>query len=173
MPLAIEIEGLERVLGKLDRGLIAGPVRDMFTRAAVVVQGRARTAAPTDTGHLRNLITTQVDTAEVPLWAKIGFMGAGEGSPLWHKGRAMEYGTGSQGDPEVGHTGRHWPPGDVLDVWARRHGFENGWQVAAIIGRRGGLRPRRFLRGALEQSLADIRGLVERLGREIGQRWGR
>jgi len=172
VPLAIEVDGLDRVLEKLQPSLVAEPLRGFLSRAAITVQTRARAAAPVDTGHLRNAIMYQVDEAAMPGFAMVGFLDAGAGSPLWFKARAMEFGTGSQGDGDVSHAGSHWPPGEALDVWARRHGMASGWAVAAGIGRRGGLRPRRFLRSAIEQSLADIRGMLEQMRAEIAARWG-
>lgn len=171
MPLAIEVEGLERVLEKLQPSLVAEPLRGFLNRAAITVQTRARAGAPVDTGHLRAMIGYEVDSAAMPAFARIGFIGAEDGSPLWFKARAMEYGTGSQGD-EVSHAGGHWPPGAALDVWAQRHGMASGWAVAGGIGRRGGLRPRRFLRNAIAQSMAEILGMLEQMRAEIAARWG-
>lgn len=174
MPVQVKIVGLERVMGKLGPGLISEPLRDFFKRAAIAVQGRARENAPVDTGHLRNMIQYEVGgrSGNPPLYAKVGLLGAAPGTPLWFKGRAMEFGTGAQGDPEVSHKASHWPPGAALGLWARRHGMASGFAVAAGIGKRGGLRARPYLRPALENSLGEIRGFLRRLGEEIRARWG-
>ena len=168
----IELRGMERIMRKLPH-LVSKPLRMFFERAAIVVQGHIRTGAPVDTGHLRNMITTEVDRATMPLYAKIGPLNASASSPLYYKARAMEFGTGRMGDPEVTHKSSHWPPPQALDLWARRHGFESGAQVARIIGRRGGLRPRRFMRAGFKASLAQIKTLLGRLGDEIKSGWDR
>lgn len=169
----VEIVGLARVTRKLSDKLISGPLRTFFKRAAIVVQGEIRTRVPVDSGQLRNLITTEIDDGAMPLYAKIGPLNAAEGSPMWYKARAMEFGTGRQGQPGVSHKSKHWPPPAALDVWARRHGFESGAQVARIIGRRGGLRPRKFMQEGFKASMSALRGLVGRLGDEIQAAWER
>jgi hypothetical protein len=43
--------------------------------------------------------------------------------------------------------------------------------VARIIGKRGGLRPRRFLRGAVEQTQSSVQGFLRRLEQDVKDRW--
>lgn len=173
MSVSVEIKGLAKMLKKLDVKLVGEPLRTFFTRAAIVVQGAARTHTPVDAGQLRNSIVYEVDSGAMPLYAKIGPLKAKEGSALHDKARAMEFGTGRQGQPGVYHKAQHWPPPAALDVWARRHGFDSGAQVARIIGRRGGLKPRKFLQRGLQESLGQIRSLVGRLGDDIRNAWNR
>ena len=171
MTKQVVVHGLERIVNKLNKDLIEKPLKDFFKSISITVQGRARQNAPVDTGHLRNAIQYEIDESVPALWAKVGLTKAAPGSPLWLKGRAMEYGTGKQGDGEVSHKSKHWPPGGGLDVWARRHGFESGHQVATRIGQRGGLKPRRYLRDALDQSMSDIKKLLNDLGNDIFRNW--
>ena len=174
MPVQVRIEGLEQMLRKLGPQFIAKPMKDFWQRCGITVQSAARERANRDahdTGHLVNMIQYEVDTRQVPLWAKVGLLNASAGSPLWFKARAMEYGTGRMGDTEVSHKSGHWPPGAALDTWASRHGFASGAQVAAIIGKRGGLKPRRFLRGGFDDSLSKIRGYLRQLGDDIRSAW--
>lgn len=171
MPVSVSIKGLPEILRKLDSSLFAVPLHNFFERATIAVQGRARRNAPVSEGRLRASIFSEVDTRAVPQFGKVGFLGAGEGSDLWFQARAMEYGTGSQGDRDVSHTSGHFPPGDALDAWAHRHGFASGWQVAKIIAKRGGLRPRRMLREGLREAMGEIQSAVDRLGQEIQARW--
>lgn len=172
MPLrSVSILHLDEMLKRLSPELFSGPLRNLFHRATIEIQGRARAGAPVDRGPLRQRVLTEVDNAEPPTFGQVGFLGATEGSGLYMQARAMEFGTGRAGDPEVAHKATHVPPGDALDVWARRHGFVSGWQVAKIIARRGGLKPRRFLRNAVEQSRAAIEGFVHQLGDEIVEQW--
>jgi len=159
----VEIEGLEEALAKFSPELYSEPLRDFWEKAALTVENEARTRAPVDTGRLRSSLAHMVDTASPPVWAKVGSNVAY--APY------MEYGTGLLSDGEGGSGRAHWPPAAALDVWARRHGFANGAQVARIIGRRGGLEPRRFLRGAFEASLGKISQLVTGLQQKIAERW--
>ena len=163
MPVTVKIEGLERLIRKLDPDLIAGPMRNFLKKSAITVQGLARKKASVDMGRLRSSIDYEVDGRQAPLWAKVG--------SRVHYAIPQEFGTGSQGEPGVAHKAKHWPPPAALDVWARRHGFERGGQVARIIGRRGGLRAKRFLRGGLEESLGTIKSLLNRMGVEIRNKW--
>jgi len=172
MSVSIEIRGLSKLLKKLDVTLVGEPLRTFFKRAAITVQSEARTRTPVDEGQLRNSIVYEVDQGAMPLFAKIGPLKAKEGSSLWFKARAMEFGTGRQGQKGVAHKAGHWPPSAALDVWARRHGFESGAQVARIIGRRGGLKPRKFLQGGLKASIGPIKSLLDRLANDIQRRWG-
>lgn len=173
--VAVNMEGLQEALSKIAPEMYAGPLRQFFTKAAVILQGQARSNAMErwhDTGQTVNSIVYEVDNAAVPQWAKIGLLNADEGSPLWYKARAGEYGTGRMGDPAVGHAEGHWPPGEALNTWAGRHGFASGGQVAAIIGRRGGILPRRYLRDAMQQKINEINELIGSLMTYIGQKWG-
>lgn len=172
MTRQIVIHGLEDVLKKLGPELVDKPFGDFFKSISITVQSGAREGAPVDTGHLRNAIQYEIDSGKPPLWARVGLTNAAPGSPLWFKGRAMEHGTAKQGDGDVSHKARHWPPGEALQVWARRHGAGSGFQVAAAIGRRGGLKPRKYLRDALKHGMGDIKKFLNDLGNDIARRWG-
>lgn len=163
--ITAEVKGLEKVLQKLGPDLIAEPLRDFLNKAGQHVQSEAKERAPVDTGRLRSSITTEVDDGLPPLWAKVG--SNVDYAPY------MEYGTGGQSDGSGGRGGRHWPPAGALDVWARRHGFQSGFQVAKAIGQRGGLEPRRYLRGALEDSVAKLKGFVKDMAKDIERMWGK
>lgn len=172
MPVTVELKGLDNILSKLDKSLIAKPSHDFFARVGITVQGKARQNAPVDTGNLRNEIMYEVDDSTPTLWTKVGLLQAKQGSSLWVKGRAMEYGTGRLGDPAVSHKSGHWPPASALERWAVRHGT-TGAAVARAIGKAGGLRPRPYLRTGLKESMDDIKRLLAKMGDEIGQRWDR
>ena len=162
---------LNRIMRKLSPELLNKPLKDFFDRAATTVQGKARVKAPVDTGHLRTPIQYELDTASPPLRAKVGLLDAQAGSGLWLKGRAMEYGTGRQGDDAVSHKGGHWPPGGALERWGKRHGGASGYAIAAAIGKAGGLRPRPYLRPGLQESIPVIKGFIVKLGADIRARW--
>jgi len=173
--LQYHFEGLKELAEATDPALLVGPLKTFFKSATVVVQGEARHYAPSDTGHLRNMIVTEIDAGRPPIWGKVGVLSAEAGTPLWFKARAMEYGTGSQGDPEVSHKAGHWPPGEALNRWAGRHGFgkDGGWQVAAAIGKRGGLKGRKYLRIGFALSLERIRGLLRQVPVDVVKEWAR
>jgi phage gpG-like protein len=161
--MEVKIEGLDRLVQKCDGKIIHGPLKRFWQRCAIKVQGRAREKAPVDRGLLRSSIATQIDDGNPPLWAKVG-------TNVFYA-PYQEFGTGLLAEGEGKKGGRHWPPGQALDLWASRHGFKSGRQVARIIGMRGGLRPKRYLRDALKESVEDIRGFLRTLGEEIGKAW--
>jgi hypothetical protein len=168
----ITIKGLAGLKRKLTPEMIGEPLRVFFTHSTRRMQERAKRNVPVDQGDLKHEIKQKVDDARVPGWAWMG-VDAPEGSVTFLKARAMEFGTGSRGDPAVSHKATHFPPGPALDRWAHIHGFESGAQVAKIIGRRGGLEPRRYLRDALKQSMSDIKRFAVNMGNEIQRRFGR
>jgi len=164
----LQIENLDKILAALGPEIVGGPVRDMLTAICLRLEEDAKRGTPADNGRLRTSITHEVDNAIMPEWAVVGTNL--EYAPF------MEYGTGlfAEGDPaEKSGSGRHWPPGDALDVWAERHGWESGAAVAAAIGRRGGLEPRRFMRNALENNQGYIQEQVDKCGDEIGKLWSK
>lgn len=163
--IQFEIVGLQPLLRKLTpTALLSVPLRKFFQRAAITLQSNIRPLVPVDTGRLRNSIGYQVDPAPLPLYADVG-------TNVFYA-PMMEYGTGRMGDPGMPHKASHWPPAAALDTWARRHGFESGGQVAAIIGRRGGLRARRFMRNGLQASLGAIRTITNQLAADIETAFG-
>jgi hypothetical protein len=162
---------LNRIMRKLSPELLQKPLKDFFDNASKTVQGKARLKAPRDRSQLANSIDTQLDKSIPPLWAKVGVLKADDDKGLWFKARAMEYGTGRQGDPAVSHKEQHWPPGAALNVWGRRHGGASGYAIAAAIGKAGGLRPRPYLRPGLQESIPLIKNYIVKLGADIRARW--
>lgn len=166
MSISIRIDGLDRAShGLQSQPLLGGPLRSFFHKASIAIQNRARENAPVDRGFLRNKIQYEVDDSAVPEWAKIGPSVGGLSSQEGKKARAMEFGTGLRSD--LGGAKRHFPPAKALDTWARRHGFPNGYVVSQAIGKKGGLKPRRYMRKARRQSLPDIKGFARELERDI------
>jgi len=161
-PITVTIENLDQVLKALSPELYAKPLYNFWDRAGMQVENLARQKSPVDVGRLRASMTHIIDSDSPPAWCMVG--SNVEYAPY------MEYGTGTQSDGPGGHT-RHWPPASALDVWAVRHGFPSGAYVAQIIGRRGGLEPRRFLRDAFAESLGNISSFLDRLATDIGANW--
>ena len=156
MTVEFTVTGLEGI------SLAGKAVRDAaktgMQRAMLLTANQAKMKAPVDTGRLRSSITTLVR------WEDGDHTLAGYVGSNVDYAPAIEYGTGTQTDGEGGSGKRHWPPGGALDTWARRHGFSSGAAVARIIGMRGGLKPRRFLRGAFSVALisSTIRDWIKR-----------
>ena len=155
--ITVRIEGLERVMGKLEPALWKGPLREFLEAAALGVERDAKKKAPVDTGRLRSSITHEVEDTLARVGTDVDYAAF------------MEYGTGTQTDGPGGG-GRHWPPTAGLDPWAARKGLDP-FLVARAIGRRGGLVPRRYLRGALEENLGRIKRLLGKMGEEIRGKW--
>jgi len=164
--LDVQVENLDKLLSRMQPELYAKPLRDFWNRVGTSLANEIKTAStmPVDSGRGRASMTHVVDQAEPPLWTQVG-------TNLLHM-RWMNWGTGLLSiDPESSRQ-RHWPPGEALDVWASRHGFESGSQVARRIGMRGGLKPRKFMEEAVGKVGPILSRFIEDLRREITQRWG-
>jgi phage gpG-like protein len=158
----MQILGLDSLTRKLTRQFMQQPMRRFFTRAAIAVQSGAKERAPVDTGRLRSSLTYEIDPAALPTWAKVGTNVSY--APF------MEYGTGRLSESPESTSAWHAPSGADLAVWARRHNTD-GYMVAAAIARRGGLRPRRYLRGSFEANRDNIRAYLKQAGGEIREAW--
>ena len=170
MANAFVIEGLERLNKKLGvtalgDSFLVGPLKKFWNRIGVTVQGEARKLSPVDRGALRQSIAYEIDDRPLPLHVSIG--SALPYAPF------MEYGTGLLTDGEGGSGQPHYPPASALDGWAKRHGASSGAQIARAIGRAGGLRPRRYLRGGIEKAYGAIKSAVRRLSADIQAEWSK
>jgi len=171
MKVNTTIRGLERLIKKASPEILAGPLRKFFERSTITVQGAAREKAPKDNGQLANSIATEIDPGNPhPLWGKVG-------TNLTPRASALEFGTGLLAEGEGAKGGVHFPPwGDrnpELELWARRHGFPNGFVVARAIARRGGLHPLRYLRNALAESRGQIQSFLTQAERDVRALWDR
>lgn len=154
----VRIIGLEATLAKLDSGRIAGrPARNFMNRWALSVEGGGKKRAPVWRGQLRRSITHEIEGSPIPKYARVG-----TNVPY---AAAMEHGTGLLSDEGSGK--RHWPPGAALNAWASAHGMMSGYQVAAAIGKRGGLKPRRYLRDAADAAAPNVPGWLSQMARDI------
>jgi hypothetical protein len=167
---AFVIEGLERLnkklgLTMLGDSFLARPLKKFWDRIGVTVQAESRKLAPVDSGRLRQSIAYEQDERPLPLFVHIG--SAVGYAPF------MEYGTGLLTDGEGGSGQAHYPPAEALNVWGQRRGGASGARIARAIGKAGGLRPRRYLRGGIEKSMSAIRSHVRRLAQDIQSEWSR
>lgn len=177
----VRIIGLEELIKDIhDRRFITIPARKFLEKWGSRVQRSAVANIKrgpggwVNEGQTRGSLTHETDTAEMPLWARAG-------SNL-KTARFGEYGTGLLSeDPESSKT-RHWPPASALDDWAAKKQIPKknakgeptgevmtGADIARIIGLRGGLAPRRFLRDAVESTESLIPKYLGQFADEIEQ----
>ena len=154
MPAQITVEGLKDLQKKAEqmvRDMSGSPMVTAMREATLRVTADAKRppAMPVDTGRLKASITPEVVTE-----GKIvrGIVGSNVTYAPY-----QELGTGTF----VGRP-RHFPPPSALETWAKRHGMGSGYVVARAIFLKGGLRPRRFLQGAIEKNAAKIHELLSR-----------
>lgn len=170
----IQVRGLESIVRKLDFSKAAPDVlAEYLDAAAQVVAGDARRRAPVDVGLLRASINYRVTKAEDKVIASIGTNVEKNGRPY---GAYMEFGTGLVHDHPTWPRKRHVVPPAALMGWAERKGrggtFHDAEVIADAITRRGGLKPRRYLRGALESYIPVFRGQLDRIVRTMRSRNG-
>lgn len=165
--IVVQITGLDRLVKKLGPGALREPFRKFFERCGQAVKTEAQRRAPVDTGRLRASIAYEIgDESPLPRTVRIG--------SRVHYAPYMEYGTARQGDPDVPHRAKHWPPAGALDRWAYLHGIEDGGgAVAEAIGKRGGLKPRRYLRGALSEMKGKVKTFASDLARDVKIEFGK
>jgi hypothetical protein len=166
---AVRIRGLSDVIEKLDFSKSAISVLKKYLKSAgTVVAGEARRRAPVDSGLLRTSISTEVFEKDGVVVAAIGTNVANNGKPY---GAYMEFGTGLVHDHPSWPRARHVVPPAALMGWAERKGRGGGnfneYSVANSITRRGGLKPRRYLRGALGVYEVKIGLDLSHIGTEI------
>ena len=137
----LEIENIEKVLAKLGPKLLVGPIRDMFTAIGLRLEGDAR-------GNMRS--GWGVDTGH--LRRNVIHVVDPDDFPLWVEVGSnveyapfVEYGTGvyAEGDPSL--------------------------KSSRI--KRGGMLPRRYLRGSFEANQGYIEEQVKKCQDAIGAIW--
>ncbi len=157
--VSAHVEGMDEVLKRFRDPRVQAIAKKHMTDALIAVEGPAKIKAPVDTGRLRASITHEVQSIGGDMLGVVG-------SNLEYSVH-MEFGTGTQSDQPSGK-GRHWPPAAALDLWAQRHGVAGGGKaVAYFIGRRGGLKPHKFLRGAWEETESRVIQHLERIVEDV------
>lgn len=168
------LSGAEQLQRDLDSGRLFGPavrtILERYTRF-VVRKTQQRAGESRYQGHTRRSYTSEVDSAEFPQWGK-----AGSNLPT---AEFMEHGTGLLSDSPRSSGTRHWPPAAALEEWAAKKqipkrneageviGILDGADVAKIIGTRGGLAPRRWLRDSAEEADGRVPGWLQQAASEI------
>lgn len=152
-----EAEAIKRVKA-LPKTIIGPATRHFLEKWGETVVTFAKPKAPVNRGQLRGSLTHEEDDAVIPRWGRAG-------TNVDHA-IFMEGGTGLLADLPGGKNTRHWPPASALAPWAASHGT-TGAAVAAAIGRRGGLRPHRFLREGFEDAQHSIPNFLQQAADEI------
>lgn len=164
-PITLKIEGLDELRKRLSDPRVKAAAKKRMNEAARVVIDAAKSGPdmPVNNGQLRSSMTWQVHDAGDDVYAEMG-------SPLQYA-PYMEYGTGTQSDGPGGTRRPHYPPPSALAVWAKRHGME-GMEVviARAIGRRGGLKPRKYLRNAWAGNLDKVRQIMGNVLDDVANR---
>lgn len=125
------------------------PLRQALVQIGRHGENEAKNRAPVDSGRLRASITHQVDDQPLMLSVDIGVIGP-RGALDYAK--YMEFGTGLVHDhPNWPHRPHFVSPKHLMNWGPVRRGIVSPG-IARLITRRGGLRPRRYLRSVLEQN---------------------
>lgn len=170
MTIRVQIDGLPELIRRLREDAGAGKALEQgFHRIGLEQTSASKKRTPVDVGLLRNRITYEVDRSPLPTFVRIGTIGGDNPGYAAY----MEYGTGLRHDHPSWPRRPHIVPGRVLVPWAARKarsrygGPEGGaYAVARAITARGGLEPRRYLRGPFEANRARyVRTLAEALRR--------
>lgn len=171
----MKIDGLKNLADRLDySGSFSNSLGIYVQQAGEAVAGTARAFAPVDVGVLRGSINSQYKELEPGLY--IATIGTNVKYAPY-----MEYGTGTQHDHPNWPRNPHTVSPRALLGWATRvlrntssaltpEGL--AFVVARAITKRGGLKPRRFLRGALERLGPGISSGMNRVIQRIIQQGG-
>jgi len=163
LDVQVRLEGYDRLVASLANIEIGQRTRTFLDATGQLIVSEARIRTPVNVGLLRSSIFHEVDGDSSPRWVDVG--------SRVHYAPYMEYGTGLTHDHPSWPKVRHIPfvnrdedgrPVAALLWWGKRKGmgYGGGWAAARAIAKRGGLKPRRFLRGSVE----SLRG-------RIGERW--
>ncbi|MCP4567980.1 MAG: hypothetical protein GY841_10410 [FCB group bacterium] len=161
----LELTGWEELAKKAGPELFREPMRAMLRKAGSWALNTTRSKTPKDLYTLATSFTLQVDRSPMPGWAAV-YSNAGHARPI-------EYGTGLLSDAPDSKKRRYFPPGPALQGWAERHGFEDGWDVARAIYRRGGTRKHSMLRDAFAELGGRMNKYMAEMAREVQKLWGR
>lgn len=156
MSVRVEVQGLPELITALRNNAgLARPLEQGFNRIGLEQTSASKRQAPVDVGLLRNRITYEVDRSPFPTFVRIGTIGGQQ--PRY--AAYMEFGTGLRHDHPSWPRKPHIVPGGALIPWAKRKARSRtggpaggAYGVARAITARGGLEPRRYLRGPFESN---------------------
>jgi len=175
LDLDVQLRGFSRAIRGLNNLPLADATRAWLHASGMLVRSLAQIRAPRNLGALAGSIRERVDGSENPTFVDIG-------SNL-HYAPYMEFGTGMVHDhptwpraPHIPYVGKNPNGQPVLGLleWGRQKGGASlGYAAAKAIAKRGGIKPRRYLRGALEEAVPTIAreysAMVGRLLRNLGE----
>jgi|GEM_PF-2480074 len=174
---SVKVVGLAELYRKLDKlpdDVVGPPARRFMQRATDIVAASAVKNAPTDRGMLRNSIQTQIDSAALPKWGKVG-----TNTMTKDYAKVIEFGR-TPGKPP--------PPPGPLAAWMTRKGIglggkrADGTEITPKKNKRGyyqleaafalmmasqGTPAKPFLTPALTTNKKKIRALLPIMAREI------
>lgn len=162
MRLQITLENQQELLGALqNQGNLKRLLSEAFDGIGEHARSESRNRAPHDRGKLRASITYKQEPRDrrgMPTGVRIGTIG---GNPPRYAAW-MEYGTGTVNDHPT------WPKtphkmgataARALTAWGNRKSL-NGMGAFWTIKRRGGIKPKRYLRSVLEDNRAKYINVI-------------
>ena len=157
----IEVKGVDQLSRKLKPEVLNKPMRDFLTKAAIVVQSKARERAPVDTGRLSGSIAYQVDSAAFPTWAKVGPMGQAGGETQVYGGIL---------DTNARY---HYRGGKALGLPSMRAVAQGKSRGGVAIGARMGSQTKGWFSKVPELVKSTVRDLLRDMGASIRREFER
>ena len=173
LPIKLEgVEGIDKIIRRMNDPRVKAITTQHMNISLIMIETPAKVNAagvspygyrPGGSGQGASSLTHSVGEIGSDIQ---GIVGSRKDHMKW-----QEYGTGLLYDGPPPSSGKkHWPPAAALETWAKRNGIASGWLVARAIGRRGGLRPKKFLRNAWEQSKGGVISEMNKILPEITRR---
>lgn len=134
--MSVNFEGLEEVLGELDKVADIEKIDNALTKACLIVERAAKQKAPKGNGELRRSITSKVEQEQGEIKGVVF-------TPLEYA-PYVEYGTGLFAE----EGGRQYVP------W-RYQDDEGNWHTTS------GMHPRPYMRPALEENRNEILRIIK------------
>jgi HK97 gp10 family phage protein len=139
MNINFGISGLDKLNSKIGKLAAEGDALAtiLVKKAAIAVHKKAIELVPVDTGNLKQKIKIEFGELTASVYTESGYAAY------------VEFGTGP-----------HFPPSEPLEVWASRHGMDEGagFAIAKAISERG-LPAQPFLGPAVEEAGGAVSGV--------------
>lgn len=141
------------------------PLRVALNKVGRMGETDSKRRAPVDDARLKAGITHQVDDQPMMISVDIGVIGSAGELPY---AKYMEYGTGLMHDHPNWPRRRHTVHPSMLSNWGPvKQKLVKASAAAFFINRRGGLKPRRYLRGMLEDNSQKFIAIIKRAVKEM------
>jgi len=159
--ISIKVDSAAMVAALRDDRFAREPLRHTLVNVGRHAETEAKRRAPVGYGQLKASITHQVNTDPIILMVDVGVIGD-QGTLKYAP--FMEYGTGLVHDHPNWPRRRTAPTPEQLMNWRPVRRARNpeamAEKVAENIMKRGGLKPRRYLRGTLEDNSTKYVGWI-------------